>query len=96
MYNGYVSIGLLVRALKADGNSTKQADIMTALSNIHDWDALGLFGGRKLDINDRDTIAGGVDNCSWFTKLNGNKFELVPGADPICGKTLNVTVSPSS
>ena len=88
MYNGYVSIGLLVRALKADGGSTKQADIITALSGIHDWDALGLFGGRKLDINDRDTIAGGVDNCSWFTKLNGNKFELVKGADPICGKTL--------
>jgi ABC-type branched-subunit amino acid transport system substrate-binding protein len=96
MYNGYVSIGLLVRALKADGNSIKQADITTALSGIHDWDALGLFGGRKLDINDRDTLAGGVDNCSWFTKLVNNKFELVPNADPICGKTLSVTVSASS
>jgi ABC-type branched-subunit amino acid transport system substrate-binding protein len=96
MYNGYVSIGLLVRALKADGNSTKQSDITTALSNIHDWDALGLFGGRKLDINDRDTIAGGVGNCSWFTKLVNNKFELVKGADPICGNTLSETVSASS
>jgi hypothetical protein len=96
MYNGYVSVGLLVRALKADGGSSKQADVTTALSGIHDWDALGLFGGRKLDINDRDTIAGGVDNCSWFTKLNRSKFELVQGADPICGKTLSVTVSASS
>jgi ABC-type branched-subunit amino acid transport system substrate-binding protein len=96
MYNGYVSIGLLVRALKADNGSTSKGDLTTALSGIHDWDALGLFGGRKLDINDRDTIAGGVDNCSWFTKLNGNKFDLVKGADPICGKTLSVTVSASS
>jgi ABC-type branched-subunit amino acid transport system substrate-binding protein len=96
MYNGYVAIGMLVRALKADGNSTKQADILTALSNIHDWDALGLWGGRTLDINDRDTIAGGTGNCTWVTKLNNNKFDLVNGADPICGKTLSVTVAPSS
>jgi ABC-type branched-subunit amino acid transport system substrate-binding protein len=96
MYNGYTSIGLLVRALKDDGGSTKASDLTTALSNVHDWDALGLFGGRKLDINDRDNIAGGVDNCSWVTKLNGQKFDLVPNADPICGKTLSVTVSASS
>ncbi len=96
-YNGYNSVGLLVRALKDDGGSTKSADILSALSNIHDWDALGLFGGRKLDINDRTTLVGGTGNCSWITKLSGSKFELVPGADPICGNTLNgVTVSASS
>ena len=71
---------MLVRALKADGNSTKQADILTALSNIHDWDALGLWGGRTLDINDRSTIAGGTGNCTWVTKLNNNKFDLVQGS----------------
>ena len=95
-YNAYTSIGLLVRALKADGGSTKSSDIITALSNVHDWNALGLFGDHKLDINDRDNIVGGTDNCSWITKLNGSNFELVPNADPICGKTLSVTVSASS
>ncbi len=95
-YNGYTSIGLLVRALKADGGSAKASDIISALSTVHDWDALGLFGDHKLDINDRTNLVGGVDNCSWITKLQGQEFKLVQGADPICGKTLSVTVSASS
>jgi ABC-type branched-subunit amino acid transport system substrate-binding protein len=95
-YNGYTSIGLLVRALKADGGSTKASDVISALSNIHDWDALGLFGTHRLDINDRANLVGGADNCTWVTKLQGQSFQLVPNADPICGKTLSVTVSASS
>ena len=96
-YNGYTAMGLLVRALKANGGDTKSTAIISALSNIHDWDALGLFGGRKLDLNDRTNIVGGVDNCLWVTKLQGNEFKLVDGADPICGKALpGVTVSASS
>jgi branched-chain amino acid transport system substrate-binding protein len=96
-YNGYLSVGLLVRALKAAGANPSQAALINALSGIHDWDALGLFGTHKLDINDRENIVYGVDNCYWVTKLVGNKFQLVAGADPICGQTLpGVTVSPSS
>jgi hypothetical protein len=50
--------------------------------------ALGLFGSN---------IVYGVDNCYWVTKLVGNTFKLIPGADPICGETLpGVTVSPPS
>jgi branched-chain amino acid transport system substrate-binding protein len=96
-YNGYLSVGLLVRALKAAGANPSQAALINALSGIHDWDALGLFGTHRLDINDRENIVYGVDNCYWVTKLVGNKFQLVAGADPICGQTLpGVTVSPSS
>jgi ABC-type branched-subunit amino acid transport system substrate-binding protein len=96
-YNGYTSVGLLVRALKASGGSTKSAALISALSGIHDWDALGLFGGRKLDLNDRSNIVGGVGNCMWVTKLEGDKFTLVKGATPICGDVLDgVTVSPST
>jgi branched-chain amino acid transport system substrate-binding protein len=95
-YNGYVSVGLLVRALKATGGDGKSAAIISALSKVHDWDALGLFGGRTLDLNDRVNGLGGADNCIWITKLEGNDFKLVPGADPICGKELKgVTVSAS-
>ncbi len=96
-YNGYLSVGLLVRGLKAANGSTKSADVITALSGIHDWDALGLFGTHKLDINDRENIIGGADNCLWITKLEGSKFTLVKDATPICGKEIpGVTVSPSS
>ncbi|MBL7550497.1 ABC transporter substrate-binding protein [Frankia sp. AgB1.9] len=84
-YNGYVSTGLLVRALKAAGANPSQSSLITALSGIHDWDAMGLFGGHKVDINDRENIVGGANNCSWITKLEGSTFKLVPGATPMCG-----------
>ena len=96
-YNGYTSVGLLVRALKATGGSTKASALISTLSNIHDWDALGLFGSHKLDLSNRTNVVSGVDNCLWVTKLEGSNFTLVNGATPICGKTLpGVTVSASS
>ncbi len=95
-YNGYLSVGLIVRAVNAAKSSDPSA-VLSALSDIHDWDALGLFGGRTLDINDRENIIGGVDNCLWVTKLQGKTFEVVKGADPVCGNELKgVTVSASS
>jgi branched-chain amino acid transport system substrate-binding protein len=97
MYNGYVSIGLLLQGLAAAGSNPTKAALISALSTIHDFNALGLYGDHKLDINDRKNIASGVDNCTWMTKLSGSTFALVPGADPICGTVIpGVTVSPSS
>ncbi|MBL7487239.1 ABC transporter substrate-binding protein [Frankia sp. AgB1.9] len=96
-YNGYVSVGLLLRGLKNAGPQPTQASLITAFSNIHDFTALGLFGSHKLDINDRDNIVLGADNCVWVTKLEGSSFKLVPGADPVCGTVIpGKTVSPSS
>ncbi|HVM65111.1 MAG TPA: ABC transporter substrate-binding protein [Acidimicrobiales bacterium] len=97
MYSGYVAVGLLDQGLTAAGSNPTKAALISALSNIHDFSALGLWGGRKLDINDRQNIASGVDNCSWVTKLSGNSFQLVTGADPICGTVIpGVSESPSS
>lgn len=71
------------------------ASLIAALSKIHDWNALGLFGTHTLDINNRKTIVSGVGNCQWTTKFVGKTFHLVPGADPICGTVIpGVTVSP--
>lgn len=84
-YNGYISVGLLVRALKAAGANPTSASLITALSGIHDWDAVGLFGSHKLDINDRENIVAGADNCQWIAKLEGSTFKPVPGAIPVCG-----------
>jgi ABC-type branched-subunit amino acid transport system substrate-binding protein len=86
-YNGYVSAGLLLRALKSAGANPTPATLTTALSGIHDWDALGLWGGRRVDINNRtNVLASGL--CSWVTKLVGNNFEVVKGADPLCGTVI--------
>lgn len=94
MYNGYISVGLLVQALKSSGSNPTRASLIQSLSKIHNWDSLGLWGGRTLDINNRADIAGGPDDCEWFTKLVGNSFQLVAGADPVCGSVIpGVTVS---
>jgi ABC-type branched-subunit amino acid transport system substrate-binding protein len=94
-YNGYLSIGMFLQGIKAAGAHPTQASLIAALSNIHDWDALGLVGTHKMDINNRS--AAGMTNCVWITKLSGNTFQLVPGADPICGTLVpGETVSPSS
>jgi branched-chain amino acid transport system substrate-binding protein len=96
-YNGYTAIGLLVRGLKAAGANPTQASLINALSQIHDWNALGLYGSHTMDINDKNNIVGGPDNCEWYAKLVGNGFQLVPGAEPLCGKLVpGVTVTPSS
>ncbi|HEX4015253.1 MAG TPA: ABC transporter substrate-binding protein [Frankiaceae bacterium] len=93
-YHGYASVGLLVRALKADNGNTSAGTLISTLSGIKDWDGLGLFGGRTIDLGDRKSNAGGVDNCLWVAKLEGSSFRTVPGADPVCGKVIaGVTVS---
>lgn len=96
-YAGYISIGLLVQALKAAGPSPTRASLITTLSNIHNFAGLGLFGNNKLDINDRENIVTSVNNCLWITKLQGNSFNMVSGAAPICGTVIpGKMVSPSS
>jgi branched-chain amino acid transport system substrate-binding protein len=97
MYNGYASVGLLVRALKAAGAHPTSDSLITALSAIHDWNALGLFGDHTVDINDRENIVSGPDDCIWITKLEGKAFTLVSGADPVCGELVpGKTVAPAS
>jgi branched-chain amino acid transport system substrate-binding protein len=95
-YNGYVSIGMLLDALKNAGANPSQASLLTALRGVHKFDALGLWGGRTIDINDRVNLTS-ASTCSYVTKLVGTNFELVTGADPICGAVVpGETVGSSS
>jgi len=94
-YNGYESVGLLLQGLKGAGSNPTSASLLSSLSKIHNWNALGMWGGRTMNINNRTSIVSGVDNCIWVAKLVGKGFDLVPGADPVCGKTVpGVSVSP--
>lgn len=47
----------------------------------------GMFGTHKLDFSQYGNVAQGTgpDNCLWITKLSGNTFTAVSGADPVCG-----------
>jgi ABC-type branched-subunit amino acid transport system substrate-binding protein len=94
-YDAYESVGLLLQGLKGAGGNPTQASLIASLSKIHNWSALGMWGGRTLDINNRTSIIGGVDNCMWIAKLEAKGFVVVPGAAPICGKPVpGVSVSP--
>jgi ABC-type branched-subunit amino acid transport system substrate-binding protein len=86
-YDGWGAIGLLLQALKATGSHPTTASLLAALSNIHSWDDLGLWGGKALDINNRSNtqIDGAPGNCSYMLKYSGSAFQPVTGADPICG-----------
>jgi branched-chain amino acid transport system substrate-binding protein len=91
-YNGYLSVGLLVRAFKAAGANPTSASLLNALRGIHNWDGLGLYGGRTYDINQKAVTAG---DCLYITKLVGSTFQLVKGADPICGTLTANKIKPA-
>lgn len=96
-YAGYTSVGLLLDALKATGPNPTHAALITALNGVKGFDALGLLGTHNFDMNNRAGTATGIDSCLYVTKLSGSSFELVPGADPICGSVIpGKTVSASS
>jgi ABC-type branched-subunit amino acid transport system substrate-binding protein len=85
-YNGYASILLLVQGLKAAGANPTPASLITGLASIHSFTADGLYGDHPIDINDRTGAS--ADNCTWVTELHGSTFNLVSGADPVCGTVI--------
>ena len=87
-YDGYVSVLLLGQALRAAGTDPTQSSLMTALSNIHDFNAGGLFGPERLDVDNRTGVGTGYLACSFITRFVGSTFHLVANADPICGSII--------
>jgi branched-chain amino acid transport system substrate-binding protein len=87
-YSGYSSIALLVQALKTAGPNPSHAALISALNAVTGFNAWGLFGTHSFSMADRAATATGVDGCLWVTKLSGSTFQLVPGADPICGSPI--------
>ncbi|ADP82431.1 ABC transporter substrate-binding protein [Pseudofrankia inefficax] len=88
MYNGYLTVGMLVEGLRGAGAKPTSASLIASLAKIHDFTGMGLYGTHKLDPNDRENIVNGVDNCIWVTQFRGSAFHPVDGATPICGATL--------
>jgi ABC-type branched-subunit amino acid transport system substrate-binding protein len=91
-YAGYAAIAMLDQGLKAAGTSPTHAALISALSGITRYDAAGLYGNRPLNVSQRQQ-----ELCSYITKLSGSTFELVTGADPLCGTVIpGKTISASS
>lgn len=82
-YLGYLSVLGLVQGLKGAGSNLTHSAIITALSHVSDWQALGLWGGNQ-------TVNWGTrpmpsKSCYWITRFSGSTFHLVSGSDPVCG-----------
>ena len=87
-YMGYLSVDLLVHGLEKAGANPSKADLITALNGIKNYDAAGLLGRESLNVGARTPVPAGVNNCLWFARLNGTTYQLVPGAEPVCGSLI--------
>jgi branched-chain amino acid transport system substrate-binding protein len=94
-YLGYISVDMIQRGLQKAGSDPSHAQLISALAQVHDYDAAGLLGNHKLDLASEVDTAAGPDNCIYVVKLVGSSFQLVQGAEPICGTIVpGRTVSP--
>ncbi len=84
-YLGYAGVNMLVRGLRAAGSDPSQGKLIDALKTVHNFNAAGLLGSHTVDLGSTGTFVTGPGNCLYFVKLAGSKFELIPGADPLCG-----------
>jgi branched-chain amino acid transport system substrate-binding protein len=94
IYSGYTSVLEFLAGLQAAGSGPTQAKYIAALNNLKDFSADGLLGTHRLRAGDRsEANNGGVDDCLWFVRLKGSAYDLVPGADPLCGHNVPGKVS---
>ncbi len=92
-YAGYTSAALLIDALKSAGPNPSHAAIISALTNVPGFNGAGLFGNLVISMSNR-AESDGSTGCIYVTKLEGNGFQLVKNADPVCSTPLpNVTLN---
>lgn len=86
-YLAYASIDAFVTGLKAAGAHPTQAQFINAMLGIRQYNAAGLYGKHTIGFAmDQRAIGGlGADNCSYVVQWDGKSFNLVSGAEPICG-----------
>jgi branched-chain amino acid transport system substrate-binding protein len=89
-YLAYISFDALAQGLKAAGPNPTRASLINAMLGITNYRAAGLFGGHTVSfaMDQRGKGGAGADGCAWYTIFKGNSFDLVPGADPICGSVI--------
>jgi branched-chain amino acid transport system substrate-binding protein len=89
-YLAYISVDAFVTGLKKAGPNPTRSSFITSMLGVSDYDAAGLFGSHTMafSMESRGQGGTGADNCTWFTKFEGQSFKLVPGADPLCGTVI--------
>ncbi|HVU62130.1 MAG TPA: ABC transporter substrate-binding protein [Mycobacteriales bacterium] len=85
-YTGYTSILLLEAALKTAGANPSNTALITALRGVTNFDAGGLTS-KPYTPSDPSNVAG-PNNCYYVVQLEGEKFNVVKGLDPVCGTVI--------
>ena len=95
-YFSYLAIDGVVRGLKLAGPHPTQAGFIQAMLGITSYGGLGLLGSHPISfaMSARGQAAG-TPLCQYLTRWNGTSFDLVPGADPICGQYTGQSVAAS-
>jgi ABC-type branched-subunit amino acid transport system substrate-binding protein len=88
-YASYITADLLVRGLEVAGPCPTREGFISALQAVTDFDGGGLLPGPT-DVGESH---GQISVCYTFVQVDadGTDFELVPGAEQLCGERLNST-----
>jgi len=86
-YLAYLSVDGFVTGLKAAGANPTPASFISAMQGITHYDAAGLYGSYSIGFSLGQRGAAS-NTCTWMTQFSGSSFDLVPGADPICGAVI--------
>ncbi len=77
---GWLGVDLFLAGLEEAGCDASQEDYISALQQVTDWDANGLYPA-PVD----QTTTEYEEQCSYYVILEGEEFVPVEGATPICG-----------
>ena len=86
-YLAYLSVDGFVTGLKAAGANPTPASFISAMQGITHYDAAGLYGSYSIGFSMAQRGAASAQ-CVWMTQFSGSSFQLVAGADPICGTVI--------
>jgi ABC-type branched-subunit amino acid transport system substrate-binding protein len=85
-FAAYIAADLMVRGLEAAGPCPSRSEFLAALRGVDDFDADGLLPG-PIDVGANH---GQINRCFTFLRVDaaGTGYEVVPGAERICGEPL--------
>ena len=85
----YIATAAVAAGLKAAGPNVTQKSFMTALRNVHDFNADGLLSPGAVNFSNLNQDAGGAGaaGCIFAAQLEGTKFIPVSGT-PMCGQAV--------
>ena len=91
---GWVLADLFIKGLEAAGSNPTASSFISGLRKVNDYVAGGLYA-KPINFSQFGNLGIGVGpgNCVYISKLEGKTFQVIPGANPVCGTSTGQTVS---